>query len=848
MKYSWECTKCGIENVPDRKRCKSCMGWRNGFFDSTRTKAKRSRSQDDGDDHVKNASGSSSSTGSTSSSKRVTFRQDSEKRGASGKACRIEEEVDGDLGTDLSTSRTMSRKGSNPGANESSMGGEITHSESNKNNTEKSSVAGLDPSTIITPNSSTSVEPTSSSVSKKSRRNESLQTNSSFNENLKSALSTHSTLALKTSNGLPPPIPPPFLSHQEECTLRTALAFVMIQARSKNRQEGGEDGDGADSSSLLISQSLVAPGRANGWTKARSNNSLASMGRARCTVDALAMNGHRLKCDGTVPSLLGGLLAGPPRPSRPISGLARSQSNAKLMFDRELKHISEILKLALSAALPLYRGALQCNPPGLRGSNTTNGNGPCAVYDYEAAVLSSNELATGRQSSSLPNVKKQHFATLDGLCQHAVVRLSRLINDCKFKRLGAPRANRVSTTKELSTDASETKADGDSDKAFGDASSKNGQSSQVTNKSRESVMTDKENNSSKHIARDAIVKLLHDNLIGGACLHNLHSPNVVISAMGNFDELSDAEWARQCEERKIEKIMAACHILHRFLFLDKSCSIGTAAVIAICSSLTDLYNNHQRGQSTVGGHDGATERRKELISQGGRLSSIHGASIESSSKDDHCNTANTKDPASETKEKIQVVSSRWNRSDATHTFDMNERRRHVAEAMSQRWGSKRKHDVQCSGTKHNGCHNDKSCLEVSNSIQPLPRGTDVMAVNLLRLLEGAAAIRLHHRQQRISLGQEGDRDLIMEKVASMAATEILTEIRSTTDSELIIPLHVDDVAAFYYNETRPRRDLKTHEVLRNRDSELYNLRPGAKIMLRLHMFDLIKKLTLYEQA
>ena len=143
---------------------------------------------------------------------------------------------------------------------------------------------------------------------------------------------------------------------------------------------------------------------------------------------------------------------------------------------------------------------------------------------------------------------------------------------------------------------------------------------------------------------------------------------------------------------------------------------------------------------------------------------------------------------------------------------------------------------------------------------PLPRIGDVLAVNLLRLLEGSAAIRLHHRQQcHVVLPQpppsryhrptafRKDGEYMLEKVTSLAATEVLTEIRSNIDNnELITPLHVEDAATFYYNEKM--RSSAAHRASRRGCNTAVLLQPAAKMMMRLHLFDLMHKLSMYEQV
>jgi len=57
---------------------------------------------------------------------------------------------------------------------------------------------------------------------------------------------------------------------------------------------------------------------------------------------------------------------------------------------------------------------------------------------------------------------------------------------------------------------------------------------------------------------------------------------------------------------------------------------------------------------------------------------------------------------------------------------------------------------------------------------------------------------------------------------------------------MAMPLHVDDAATFYYNEKL--------QSIRAGGSAVPLLQPGAKMMLRLHLFELTNKLALYEQV
>ena len=87
----------------------------------------------------------------------------------------------------------------------------------------------------------------------------------------------------------------------------------------------------------------------------------------------------------------------------------------------------------------------------------------------------------------------------------------------------------------------------------------------------------------------------------------------------------------------------------------------------------------------------------------------------------------------------------------------------------------------------------------------------------------------------------------------MAATEVLTEIRSSVyPRELVLPADVEDAATFYYNEKhctdRIRSSSSDAVRTRNAGGTLVLFGPGAKMMLRLHLFELMNKLALYEQV
>jgi hypothetical protein len=234
--------------------------------------------------------------------------------------------------------------------------------------------------------------------------------------------------------------------------------------------------------------------------------------------------------------------------------------------------------------------------------------------------------------------------------------------------------------------------------------------------------------------------------------------------------------------------------------------------------LTDLYNNTSFGQS-------------DRIEDGANCRSMNDEVSKSSSTirhDDRSVIGKKGD-----REKCQVVQSRWSSSSSAYSMIRHERRDRAIDFIAQGFAT---------GSKRMRHPETEPALEKSTSL-PLPDVGDVLAVNLIRLLECAAAIRLHHRQQRISPDHMEDRDFVVAKIESVAAAEILTEIRSTAAMDLTMPLHMNDVATVYYHETTVMR-------ARNMNSDITPaiLRPCAKIMLRVHFYDLMKKLIMYEQA
>ncbi len=600
--------------------------------------------------------------------------------------------------------------------------------------------------------------------------------NVSFNVALRSALSTYSsTRALECRQVLPPPIPPPYLSHQEECTLRTALAFVMVQARKKNRDKTAVMDSGSSNNTL---NQQVTTGRTFDWTKAIPNNSLLAKSREH---SASIVRRDR------APSSLGAIFS--IKPCLQARNAYRfSQCNAKLMFDREMNHIRDILRLAVSSVRPLYKGALR--------SSSNKDTSPCAVYDYEAAVMSSQELNAATSSFSEAKVAKQHYMNLDGLCQHVVVRVCRLIDDHKL------------IAKNTATLSAMSPSNDDFNEETGHDSQDSNNKNNDSPRSNHSNSARKEKSNSFDVS-EAIIDLFCHDLIGEALFCG---PSTLIPT-DIFDGRSNKinSFTNLREERKIENVMSACHVFHRLLFLDKVCCFGTESVIAISRLLNDLYTDNICARFATG---------SILTNAEGQFS------------------RNPND-STRMKEKLKVVSSRWSQSAIDNIKIRRERRRQAIDSMSQQLGFQSEMDEKGSTGNKRPMSSDES---LASTPYPFPSDGDVLAVNLLRLLEGAAAIRLHHRQQlSCQSNRRDDISMFRANVTSKTATEILTEIRSSTDYDLAIPLHIDDAATFYYNETRSR----------NGQSDLCEpktLLPGAKMMLRLHFFSLVKKLVLYEQS
>jgi len=669
---------------------------------------------------------------------------------------------------------------------------------------------------------------------------------SNFNTTLKAALNSYhnsTTLVKSENNPQPLPVPPPFLSHVEECTLKTALAFVLAKANKKKECGGEIKREGVGSCNSLVADngtSFNGGGRGVGSSTLNSNLIRGSMGKASGSRMSSIINNSVLDNNTPRPtsermsgvtSLLGGLL---PLPASSSSRRITPLPGVDVNPERKLQHARDVLKLAVSAVLPLYRGALemkeessnsvqykeeedddattleQSEPQSTTKKNESVSRKPCAVYDYEAAVETSNSAESTRQ--------------LDGLCDHAITRLSALIRQEELLK-SKPRVGRTSPT--AINNATNTNENDDNE------SNANGSPTVVTNKSGEarSISTlslhSKQQDGGNNNIRDAIMKLIYNDLIGDAYHHGSSHMSK------QHSRRLDTDIERECAERRIEKIMAVCHVLHRMLFLDKTSSLGTECVMVICSILSELYSNQYHGRISVD-DDGGQEEDGDSKSNGSSSNSEKQRRL--TSNKNHGN-----------KEKYQVVSSRWGGSSTSSTTsyinDRHERRLQSVDILSQR---------RYSGAKRSSQIIQESKEEEKKKIQlPLPRIGDVLAVNLLRLLEGAAAIRLHHRQQcHVSssspplsssryhhrTSSRKDDEYMLEMVASMAATEVLTEIRSNMDHELITPFLAEDSAIFYYNEK-----------VRSAGNSSVLLHAGGKIQLRLHLFSLMNKLAQYEQ-
>ena len=517
---------------------------------------------------------------------------------------------------------------------------------------------------------------------------------------------------------------------------------------------------------------------------------------------------------------LGGLLVPPPL-GRVVSPPLFKSTNAnqyELSLERKLKHVQEVLMLAVSAVLPLYRGALEVIEGDTRyttfggdearsklsksnncddDDDTTleqgdddneapsHGRRPCSVYDFEAAVEPSVVGKRGQflSSQAVTGTEDQFQSKVDGLCQHIIVRLSALIRDEE-----AMQSDNFAHAKIY--DSRVSYAIGAIESIRNNFSEKCNTGNTTTNKEPTDMTdTNTANTDSRNSVRKSIVKLIYNDLICDAyyCHHgsqNFHTDSVNIT--------------REHKMHRIEKMMAVCHVIHRLIFLDKGCYISTECIVVICSILSDLYSN-QFGYAKIINAGEATNDVDSIVED--QRHQYHR-------------------PIQQDKGKHQIVPSRWAGVVSASNFtDRHERLHQSVHTMG--------HDTACDE------------IAITNPIElPLPRIGDVLAVNLLRLLEGVAALRLHHRQERALSTSRGimDEEYMLNKASSMAATEILTEIRSSVKHDLLIPLHLEDVAKFYCNEKSD-----------NANDTDARLLVGAKIMLRLHLFGLMTKIALYER-
>lgn len=652
----------------------------------------------------------------------------------------------------------------------------------------------------------------------------------SFNETLRAALDSYHRTHNINNQTISVPLPPPFLSHAEESTLKTALAFVMAKARIRNRSKNDDNKESGSTSLLPSSSSSSSSSYAGGGVAVSTTNLIYG----RCATSASSnggsisggMGNSNLGSVGSIQptsSLLGGLLD-PPSSCRVVTPSLSKTTNVnqyELSLERKLKHVREVLMLAVSAVLPLYRGALEVSGDDTRyatfgggggdaarsqpvnsnncdddddttleqggdvAADSTHGRRPCAVYNFEAAV---EPLVVAKRRT-----EDRLQSTLDGLCQHIIVRLSTLIRDEE-----AMQSDNIARAKIY--DLRVSCAIGAIESIRNNVSEKDNTGRCTTNDSSTSrngvsptdmSQMNTANTDRRSSVRKSILKLIYNDLISDAyhCHHgslNLHTEYVNIT--------------REHKTYRIEKMMAVCHVIHRLIFLDKGCYISTECVVVICSILSDLYSN-QFGYANI--NAGESTHDVESI-------------VEDQRHQYHR-------PIQQDKGKHQIVPSRWAGMVSASNFnDRYERLRQSVHTMGY----------------------DNACDEIATTKPielPLPRIGDVLAVNLLRLLEGAAALRLHHRQECVMSRGIMDEEYMLDKVSSMAATEILTEIRSSVKHDLLIPLHVEDVAKFYSNEK-----MLISEDDNDCDTDA-RLLVGAKIMLRLHLFGLMTKIALYER-
>ena len=581
---------------------------------------------------------------------------------------------------------------------------------------------------------------------------------SSFNEALRSALSTYaSRSALKATNNPPAPVPPPFLSHEEESTLRTALAFVMIKARNKKKQAAGSNSLMPYNISTATKQSLSRPSVSSHQMHFSRTGFIA---RANNMSLPINQESPRLVRPDRYQSLLGGLLM---RSQREVAGKNVATSNVALQLEHEMTHIRDVLKLALSSAMSFYRGALETNDEAAKderriNDNSNNGNGsriiksnlgssksirqPSTVYDFEAGF---NPPQTRKESNN--SLLSRHCASFDGLCEHAATRLARLINDTSLRLRLDLEAKRTNASKQSAPQ--EMRPDKDS----------NENNNSDDNHNLADQVPD---NLNQHLVRDAIVELIYDDLIGKAYHYELFNGNRSTT--------------------RIERIMATCHLIHRVIFFDKSSSFASECIVAISQTLSDLYNDAYFNSSSGS------------LAEGRNANETYQAA----------------------KTKVQVVKPNWSTGRSSYSDFRNERRIRRIDALFRdsklmTAGSKRKNALSAD--------EDESVL----NLYQVPDASDVLTVNLFRLLECATEIRLHHRVKKNSPYKPNP------------ANEIINEIRSTSAVDLTMPIHLDEAATFYLRESHAFND-HTHSLLR----------PCAKLMLRVHFFGLIKKLSAYE--
>lgn len=577
---------------------------------------------------------------------------------------------------------------------------------------------------------------------------------SSFNEALKSALCTYaSSSALRSSNNPPPPVAPPFLSHQEESTLRTALAFVLIRAKNKKRRVTTTSKVVESSTAIGMSAkaSLIGP------IVSSQKMPLAHAGFGRITGRLCLPPSQEAEEMHKNSTLFGGLLSRPRKQG--ALGQHVSESNAMVAFERELNHIRDIMKLALSSVLPLYEGALEtdneasiiiddCSDTS-KGENQANnaGNGtskrlPSSVYDFEASY---NPQCTGPANST--------FSRLDGLCHNAATRLTRLINDALLASKFEQRT-KISNRRKNNLTIEKT-TDGNTNVNTETSCTNPGQTRDYRLQPQ-----------NKNTIRDEIMKLFY------ACFEEAYHYQYMD---GDCDNMRIAT-------SRIEKIMATCHVIHRLVFFDRSNSFSAECIVAASQTLSDLYNDNYYGASSE------TTDMSTIIS------------------------------AQPSRNRVQVVRPNWLAKTTSYLNDRNERRGRAIDAIFPRTMTV----AGGGGSKRKNTHLDE---DIRNNSNALPDSADVLAVNLLRLLECVSDIRLRH-QQNVSPHHPN------------AATQIINKIRSTGAADLTMPIHLDEAASFYLRESHAFNDSNKPQLLG----------PCAKLMLRVHFFGLVKKLSELEHV